>query len=731
MGVKTIFTVCISFLIVYITVTADAVSESKYVMKINRTNSDNKNSANLNNNENGNENDSNKRSFLPPDLYQITMALEVLPKGLCKNDSRAVLEAVISREKWALKIFDSSPKFPVGMLYGSYYQLGNFDECISVQGKLPDYDRKIQGKYCLADVTLDNEKENRIARSHGYYHNRVSSSRNVFNSTLRWAICVPSSCNSQEIEAFLGELFSNAVSYPIFTIEAPEINCYYEKYIPLTTLEIVFGCFAGIFVVFVVLATIYHVLRVYRSTRSINYSISNQNKPNTYQEILLSFSLVQNIRNLLRVKSSDLNLNCICGIRFLSMFLIVSSHSLLFVIVGPVLNEDFQIEAVQKPQNAILLNHPLLVDTFLLISGFLMCRLLLLELEKRNGKVNVLALYIGRYLRLTPSYFVVIALYCTFLVRFDSGPLWNKVISTEQNRCMTSWWANILYINNYVNTDNICMFQSWYLSADTQLFVLAPLIIYPLWKWPRIGETLLALSTLIAAIIPFVITFVYDLDPTTLTFPAEMIDITTNPYFAFAYIKTHMRAIAYCIGLVAGYIVHKLQSSNTKLSNSLVRISWILATIFGLSAVFSITVFYLPEHEFSTLESAAYSSLHKIAWSVSIGWVIIACLTDNSGPVKKFLSWSLFAPLSRLTYSAYLINGLIELHAYGTVRSAVYMSVHNMASITIAHFLLTFTAAFILCILLESPLHNLERMILRGGPRQQQKQQQIVDNAKL
>lgn len=41
-----------------------------------------------------------------------------------------------------------------------------------------------------------------------------------------------------------------------------------------------------------------------------------------------------------------------------------------------------------------------MVDTFLLISGFLMCRLLLLELEKRNGKINVLYLYIMRYIRL-------------------------------------------------------------------------------------------------------------------------------------------------------------------------------------------------------------------------------------------------------------------------------------------------------------------------------------------
>lgn len=52
-----------------------------------------------------------------------------------------------------------------------------------------------------------------------------------------------------------------------------------------------------------------------------------------------------------------------------------------------------------KLENGPLLNNALLVDTFLLVSGFLLCRLLLIELEKKNGKINVLILYIARYIR--------------------------------------------------------------------------------------------------------------------------------------------------------------------------------------------------------------------------------------------------------------------------------------------------------------------------------------------
>lgn len=39
-----------------------------------------------------------------------------------------------------------------------------------------------------------------------------------------------------------------------------------------------------------------------------------------------------------------------------------------------------------------------------------------------------------------------------------------------------------------------------------------------------------------------------------------------------------------------------------------------------------------------------------------------------SGPLRKILKWRPFVPLSRLTYSAYLVNGLVELHSASTVR---------------------------------------------------------------
>jgi hypothetical protein len=60
----------------------------------------------------------------------------------------------------------------------------------------------------------------------------------------------------------------------------------------------------------------------------------------------------------------------------------------------------------------------------------------------------------------------MIGLYSTWFIRIGSGPLWNYRISLEQERCQSSWWKNLLYINNYYGNDQLCMFQSWYLAGE-------------------------------------------------------------------------------------------------------------------------------------------------------------------------------------------------------------------------------------------------------------------------
>lgn len=108
------------------------------------------------------------------------------------------------------------------------------------------------------------------------------------------------------------------------------------------------------------------------------------------------------------------------------------------------------------------------------------------------------------------------------------------------------------------------MFQSWYLAVDTQFFVLAPLIIYPLWKWSSIGEIVLLVVSLISIAIPFAVTYVNHLDPVLMMYSKEISDLSSNPMYRTTYIKTHMRGMSYMVGLFLGYAIHKIQSTGYK-----------------------------------------------------------------------------------------------------------------------------------------------------------------------
>lgn len=54
----------------------------------------------------------------------------------------------VSSDNFCLAVFDASSKFPTGLLSGSTFDFGNFDECIEIQ--VPLTEEKIQGRYCMA-----------------------------------------------------------------------------------------------------------------------------------------------------------------------------------------------------------------------------------------------------------------------------------------------------------------------------------------------------------------------------------------------------------------------------------------------------------------------------------------------------------------------------------------------------------------------------------------------------
>lgn len=105
---------------------------------------------------------------------------------------------------------------------------------------------------------------------------------------------------------------------------------------------------------------------------------------------------------------------------------------------------------------------------------------------------------------------------------------------------------------------------------------------------------------------------------------------------------------------------------------------WFLCITVGFVSMFSVTMFYHPSYVQTRFGNAMYAGLHRLGWSLSIGWLLMACVANTGGVLKRILASRGLVPFSRLTYCAFLTNGLVELYMAGSVRKPLYMGTINL-----------------------------------------------------
>ncbi|XP_066998899.2 nose resistant to fluoxetine protein 6 [Anabrus simplex] len=663
--------------------------------------------------------------LLPRNLSQFLPAINQIRTQHCREQTEEFLFGLHNLTSWAVKMFDSAGKVPSGVLSGSTYSLGNFDECVNVVA--PVAGGHFQGKYCLARILLTGMRQlNSVEQQPSSVWQDIKDAeerRAIPKDTIHLAFCIPSACSGGDLQEFLTSTMQAANSLSTFRVdvEVEESMCQVKKEMELDDKDIAFISVMAFFLLLLSISSVYDFIT------TVDIKEKGSTPPSVVREALLAFSVPRNMKKLVKYTPTEDTIDCIFGIKFYAMLLILIGHCSLFRSGGPVLNADFFQKAQMKFENSLLFNNQLFVDTFLLVSGFLFCYHLFKELDKRKS-INVPVLYIFRFIRLSPAYIVVIAFYASVFYKLDSGPFWEARVGLERERCLESWWTNVLYINNYVKTESVCMFQSWYIAVDTHLFLLAPLIIIPLHRRPFVGQALLMVLMISSIVIPFVVTYVQSLDPLLMFYSREIVDISTNYTFVTAYIKTHMRATPYFCGILLGYILIRFQASGQKLSKTMLFCGWAIGSLCAISALFSVTAFYSPNYQYSSLDAAIFAAWDKVGWCVGSSWLIFACCTNNGGPLHRLLTWRPVVPLSRLTYCAYLVNGIIELHGAGTQRTPAYLSILDYAKASLSHAVLTFSCALLLCLAFDSPIHALQTALLKRERRKNSGNAEIKEN---
>jgi peptidoglycan/LPS O-acetylase OafA/YrhL len=110
-----------------------------------------------------------------------------------------------------------------------------------------------------------------------------------------------------------------------------------------------------------------------------------------------------------------------------------------------------------------------------------------------------------------------------------------------------------------------------------------------------------------------------------------------------------------------------------------------------------------------------YMAFARPLWTLGVAIVTFLCVTGEGGVVNSMLSWYIWDPIAKLTYSAYLIHPfLIRVVYYNRTELFTYSD-----TMYVTHFLafavLSYAVASGMSLLIETPFARLEKVLLKKG----------------
>ncbi|XP_044262890.1 nose resistant to fluoxetine protein 6-like [Tribolium madens] len=584
-----------------------------------------------------------------------------------------------------IKMLDAWSKLPSGLLEGKLMDLGSFDECYSIEYN------NIYGKYCLGTLPFSTETEKYFKK---YNISNAKPPPNLFLNPqpramvgdklgITIAACIPSTMSAAELPKPLD--FTNDFCYS----KATKSELSPGAIVTITIL--------AIFLCLVIVSTSYDI--------ALNYF-----KKEPYHELLIAFSFYHNGCKLFRSSKNSDQLLCLNGIKAMSMMWVIIGHEYSNVLTAPLSNLLDLVDWFNDSANMFISGATVSVDTFFVVGGLVTVYTFLKSMDK-GAKFNVLLFYLHRYLRLTPAYFIVGLIHVYLLNHFGNGPLWKTVDTSLVETCKQGWWSSLLYITNYVQ-EGTCLPQAWYLQVDMQLFVLSPIILIPLHRWPMIGLGALGILTIAGCVSPFVIGYVNHFKAMMLS-NADMLGFSYNYYGA-----TYARFGPYVIGMLAGYFLYKIKTNKIKIHLKwwqvitlwLVFITGLVACVWGGYPLYVST-------EEDRWGNSMYLAFNRSAWAVAVVGVIFLCVAGYGGPIDKFLSWPVFQFLTKLSYSMYLIHFTVIVVRYTLSRNSIKFSNLAMMHVFWGDFMFTLGLSLILCLTFESPIIIMEKYLFHRSPK--------------
>ncbi|XP_064469128.1 O-acyltransferase like protein-like [Ornithodoros turicata] len=278
------------------------------------------------------------------------------------------------------------------------------------------------------------------------------------------------------------------------------------------------------------------------------------------------------------------------------------------------------------------------------------------------------------------------------------GPLWKFFMDIRAEGFSSTWGYYLGGVHNFMNPQYISNPQHWYSGVDFQLYCLT---VYFVMKLERTGRqsALIALA-LGAMVLTYVQTELMDL-PAGLLYFVPLVPFRSASKIWKIYYTPHAHFPSYVLGILTGF--HYSRHGAWRPGKSLQAVLW-LASVLGMSFALFGSKMWVPNNIPSTATTALFAATHRFLFSLGVSWLIFACLTGRGGFITSVLSWKMWQPFSKLSFSAYLIHDFIVYFQWLSLRSRISGKSFHMASMVAGNWIFSFVAAWFFHATIEKPI---------------------------
>uniref|UniRef100_A0A914HG36 Nose resistant-to-fluoxetine protein N-terminal domain-containing protein n=1 Tax=Globodera rostochiensis TaxID=31243 RepID=A0A914HG36_GLORO len=613
--------------------------------------------------------------------------------------------------QWIFDVVDAIGKVPAAVVSGNNLWTGSWATCRKISAQKNRQGQFWRGQYCMArfqpfnrhnplkafasaaapsDPTAQCRPNSTVSDS---FENWSAYERSCFDlmPLLNLGLCTPDTCTDYDVrklvqfiyeaaELSLGRKFVCNVTVQCSN-SRPESQLYYDsKSMAVLCLLLAIGSL----MLFGTFYDIYVHRPLERSVLGSGQINHNKNQQNIARGIGQSkavlfirlFSVARNLDYIMDTRTEEGQIRCLHGARFLSMCWIIFGHTYYYIATS--FSADNLLHTLHEFPKFFY--------------------------NQMRRWRTWLAYYGRRYLRLTPVYVLVMLTKVTVLTYISEGPFWRPI---DPNFCRESWWANLLYIKNFVGQNDSCMGWTWYLANDFQLYAFAPILIIALHKY-KMGGVVFGLLLLIASSTTNVVITLRNGYPPAPLLTSKFITVLAD-YWNDLYVKPYIRCGPYIVGCVVGYFLAETRTQqNFRMSPLQCFIGWTVTIVLTIYSIFGLYNF-TKTGDISFWWSLLYTAFGRLAFALALGWTTFACETNHGASINAILGHKMFVPLSKITFSAYLLHPIL-LQIYYLSRPSAFHFTHSFQVLHIffANVATSYACALLLSLAIEVPVSKIK-----------------------